>query len=569
MKKSIVLALVMTLVVMTLVSCVSRDPQPTATPMTPTGTPTTGTPTPEDTSIKPPEGKDNYIDSYYAESVIVKDPYGRTFDGDGDSEILKMLLDMTKNAKASVYLGFTVDASKYYEAEFDGPAGKVTYRFYFSGDPEECYFRSGGGKYYYSNAKAVETFMKSDYSEAAYTNAAYPEMTVGEVLIKPKAITWKYKKINGEYSEVQMKPSLGGGEKLGELSATFKPVFTIEPTTLSAKVTDKEGTVLYEGGFEELCYIIIKIPTEVDITVKAKWEESEESNCAGEAEYSFGATMTPSASFTISKNEAIPGELLILTCTNPDVDLSKISVKSSLKTQYEVKFFPDKGEYRALLPIPLDATGKGITYTVKAYGDEIEFFVALNQRTVSTKKISRVTEELLKELNAVSNPYPAIFAQIKDEIYANTNFARIYGLENFTWAYTATKRINFSDLITYSEDTSKTQYTAYDYAYVGTIYDNVTAVAPGRVVYVGTTEYTGGLIVIDHGMGLLSWYWNLSDSHFKVVVGQEVTTETVLGRNGGGGLTEAYKGTNISIHSALTVYDVPIDLGLLVPPVEE
>lgn len=562
MKKRIILALFFgVMAIMLLSGCFSDVPgTPTSTP---TGTPT-GTITPEDTSIKPPVGKDNYIDSYYATSVVIKDPYGRSFDGDKDSEILKMLLDMTKNAKASVYLGFSVDASKYYEAEFDGPAGKVTYRFYFSADPTECYFRSGGGKYYYSNAKASEVFLKSEYSEAAYLNSAYPEMTIGETVINPKSITWKYKKLSGEFSNVQLKPTLGGGEKLGELSATFKPVFTKNPTKLFAKVSAKDGSVLYEGEYEDLCYVVIKNPVEVEILLHAEWEESEEADCAGNAEYSFEVTLTPSASFTLSKNEATPGDLLILRCTNPDVDLSKISVSSTLKTQYEVKFFSDKGTYCALLPIPLDATGQGITYTVKAYGDETEFFVALNQRTVTTKKISRVTEEMLKELDAVANPYPRIYAEIKDEIMANTNFARVYGFDNFTWAYTATKRINYGDLVTYSLDTTKTEYMAYDYAYVGTIYDNVTAVAPGRVVYVGTTEYTGGLIVIDHGMGLLSWYWNLSDSHFKVSVGQEVAQGTVLGRNGGGGLTEVYNGTKISVHTALTVYDVPVDMGLLI-----
>ncbi len=562
MKKQIILAFVAVLLLTVMLSgCVTTDvPETTGVNPTPTET----AETPEDTSIKPPEGKDNYIDSYYAQSVVIKDPYGRSIDGDKDSEILKLLLDMTKNAKPSVYLGFAVDASKYYEAEFDGPAGKVTYRFYFSADPAECYFRSGGGKYYYSNAKASEEFLKSEYSEGAYFTSSYPEMVVVDTIVNPKSITWEYKKLNGEYAEVQMKPTLGGGEKLSELSATFKPKFSVEPTKLSAKVTDKEGNVLYEGVFEELCYITIKNPVEVDITLNAVWEKAEDKDCAGAAEYFFSATMTPSATFTISKTEAVPGELLILTCTNPEVDLSKISVTSSLKEQYEVKFFADKGVYRALLPIPLNATGKGITYTVKAYGDQIEFFVSLEARTFPAKKITRVTEELLKEIGAVSNPYPKIFAEIKDEIYSNTTFARIYGLENFSWAYNATKRINFGDLVTYSLDTTKTQYTAYDYAYVGTIYDNVTAVAPGRVVYVGTTEYTGGLVVIDHGMGLLSWYWNLSDSHFKVTVGQEVVAGTNLGRNGGGGLTEVYNGTRISVHSALTVYDVPIDLGLLV-----
>ena len=87
--------------------------------------------------------------------------------------------------------------------------------------------------------------------------------------------------------------------------------------------------------------------------------------------------------------------------------------------------------------------------------------------------------------------------------------------------------------------------------------------APGKVVYIGKTAYTGGLVVVDHGMGLLSWYWNLSEKSVKVVVGQDIAEGTVIGRNGGDGLTEVYDGENISIHIALTVYDVPVDLDLV------
>jgi murein DD-endopeptidase MepM/ murein hydrolase activator NlpD len=38
----------------------------------------------------------------------------------------------------------------------------------------------------------------------------------------------------------------------------------------------------------------------------------------------------------------------------------------------------------------------------------------------------------------------------------------------------------------------------------------VPAVAAGKVVYVGTTAFTGNLVVVDHGYGLMSWYWNMA-----------------------------------------------------------
>ncbi len=568
MKKILIVLMIGVMTVFLLASC-RKDPATTPTP-TPTQSEATATPTGTgENLITPPTGKDNYIDSYYATSVMFTDPFGRFYEGDENSEILGILLEMTKNAKPSVYLDFSVDASNFYKAEFNGPAGPVVYKFYFSTDPNVCYFKSGGGKYYYSNPEPCEQFLSSEYSEGAYKNARYPEMSVGENVLNPKAVEWEYKKINGEYVRAMARPTLGGGESVGTLSASFVPKFSTQPTTLSAKVTDLDGNSIFEGALADLCYINLSKETAVNITLNAVWDKSADGDCAGNASYAFSATLTPTARFSINKTTATPGEFLVITCENPDIDLSKVEIKSNIKNDtYEVKFFSDGSTLRALLPIPLDVTGTGVTYTVEAYGNTINFFVTLKTRTPVTRKVSRVTEEMLDELMVVSNPYPKIFSQIKDEIYKNTTFARLYSHENYEWGYEETLRANFGDKILYNSDPTKTEYMSYDYSYVGTIYDDLTAVGPGRVVYVGKTEYTAGLVVVDHGMGLLSWYWNLSDTSIKVRVGQEVKTGDVIGRNGGGGLSEVYNGVYTSAHVALTVYDVPVDLGLIIKTAE-
>ena len=526
----------------------------------------TATPTPTYTGefIPIPEGVDNYINSYYAKSVVVKDPQGRTYQGAKDSELLNLLLEMTQNAEPSVYLGFAVDVNEYYEAEFDGPAGKVTYRFYFSMDPNECYFKSGGGKYYFSNPKASEKFLRSEFSTGIYDEAVYPKMSIGKTTVPYKELKWEYKTQSGQILNSEIKAEIYNPQEMGELSASFIPTFSVAPTSISAKVTG-EG-INFEGNFEDLCYISVKSGTPVEISLFAKWEKSASSEYSGEATYIFKAILLPAASFSVNKTEAAVGEFVILSCDSGTIDLDKVSVQAEFGTRYEAKFYVDTdGVYRALLPISADVTGTTATYIINAYGERIRLDIKLIAKEPTTRKISRISESMLKDLGVTANPYTKLFAQIDDKIYANSDLSIIYTRDNFTWAYKdGSKRAGYSDVITYSEDSSKKQYISHDYAYVGTVNNKVTAVADGRVVFVGSTEYTGGLVVVDHGRGLFSWYWNLSEKSIKVTEGQVIKQGTVIGNNGGYGLTEVYNGTRISVHIALTVYDVPVDLGLLV-----
>lgn len=75
-------------------------------------------------------------------------------------------------------------------------------------------------------------------------------------------------------------------------------------------------------------------------------------------------------------------------------------------------------------------------------------------------------------------------------------------------------------------------------AHMGADYDSpvgspILAVAAGTVVYANEMFFEGNAVFIDHGNGLISMYFHLSD--IKVQVGQEVKRGEILGREGGTG----------------------------------
>ena len=61
----------------------------------------------------------------------------------------------------------------------------------------------------------------------------------------------------------------------------------------------------------------------------------------------------------------------------------------------------------------------------------------------------------------------------------------------------------------------------------------MTAPNAGRVVFAGSLYYTGGTVIVDHGLGLFSLFAHLSEviAH----AGDDVRTGTVLGKVGATG----------------------------------
>lgn len=563
MKRIAISALLIFMLIFVLVGC--SQIMGTETPSeTPSGT-ETSTELPS-TGTAPPTNIDNYINEYYATSVEVTDPLGNSFSDNGSGNLLAILLKMTKNAERSVYLGIDVDASKFYKAVFSGPAGEVEYKFYFTSSPDNCYFESGSGRYYKSNKDGCTEFFNSEYSEGAYALAKYPELSINSKTVIPTEVNWQYKRFDGVYKTPDKSPEIGGEFDVGSIAANIKFVFSTEPTSVTVTVTDASGNQLYSGAQSGLANISLNGEIDAKITVNAKWEKTAEAICSGSATYVIKAKLGPSAVFSVDRTTAKLGEFIVLSCPNTSIDLEGIVVATEPQIDYQSVFFSDGTQIKALLPIPLMTTVKDDIFTVSitAYENTQTFYINIEERKdVSNFTASMITKEILDTVGVTADPYKRIYADIKSELTKNTTFSRIYKHEGFDLGYDQTLRARFGDNVRYSPLGKDKVFVSHDYSWVGTYRNDIKAVSDGRVVYSGEHEYTGGLVIVDHGMGLLSWYWNLNTTSVKVAVGEEIKQGTVIGNNRGGGLTEVYNSTNISVHIALTVFDVPVDIAQL------
>ena len=101
--------------------------------------------------------------------------------------------------------------------------------------------------------------------------------------------------------------------------------------------------------------------------------------------------------------------------------------------------------------------------------------------------------------------------------------------------------------ITFNDDeTKKAVNSGVDFSV--TAGTDVPAVAAGKVVYAGTTAYTGNLVVVEHGYGLKSWYWNMGS--IAVAEGDMVEKNASVGTTGSTGF---FYGSGAGVHIATSI----------------
>ena len=79
----------------------------------------------------------------------------------------------------------------------------------------------------------------------------------------------------------------------------------------------------------------------------------------------------------------------------------------------------------------------------------------------------------------------------------------------------------------------------------------ISAVNNGVVIFVGQTDLSGVTVVVEHGLGLKSWYKNLSEA--VVSVGDTVNRGDLIAYSGSTGFCDM-----ASVQIDLTVFDVPV-----------
>ncbi|MCQ2456262.1 MAG: M23 family metallopeptidase [Clostridia bacterium] len=460
-------------------------------------------------------------------------------DDDVAARMIQFFLETNANATEIVGLPETVVGTDFYSVTLSTPVKGDTYQYYFSTDATLCYAVTPEGDTLQLAPGNAGAFLESTYAESVY-GTTQPVMTVsGEFTPAPYTAVWNFKANSGAFAEADTSRYTSDEAYEFDISGGLSVGFDLVPDLCNVKVTDTDGTVLLEDTSDKLADVRVEKETKVTVEVRAKWYEDAQRSYFGERAYKFDAKLTPAASFSVLKTSVDAGKFISVAVKNAP-DLSKLSFTSEPDLKTTAPVFFNEGEYAyAFLAIPNDASGDyklnfsygGTTQEIALKVNPLEFYtggyaeipasddmIATCFSETALAELDTLAESLVSKTSG-TRLYNGYFDGYLAEAGSGATIVRGYG---------ANVHLNGNPATTYSN--SGVDFLIYEGG-------SVTAMNAGTVVYAGETAFTGKVVVIEHGYGLKTWYWNLGEVSVKegdtVALGDTVGTAGLTGLNSG------------------------------------
>ena len=479
-------------------------------------------------------------------SMALIDPQGNPYEFsiEGDEEQRKMMeyfLSIGDKAEEIESLPVTVESGGYCRLDINTKASQSSKKLYFKTNSEDCYFVDGDGKCFLMSKNKAEVFLNSPYSAYLYENGTAPMLTFNGQNLVPDSCTWSF--INGTGEYVQGIPTVVDSVESVTTEGGIDIEFINEPDTLEVKVTDKATG----EEIPDLAGLIIQKDMAVKIEITAKWFEDKERNYFGEQTYVFEASLSAPAEFYSGSKVVELGEFICITAMNiTQPDNIKFTCEPAI--DFTPKFFmQDDGCAYALVPFA-DALEAGeYTLTFSYGGASQDINITVKERTNAPTGVRAKTYDD----TTISNFYkPQLIAKTEETLrpIAQSSIEEIC----FSGAFAGTDK----DIVTGYGHTINITGTDISYVHTGLDHQlpantDVTAVNAGKVVYAGMLDYTGYIVVVDHGLGLKSWYAHMGGVSVKE--GDMVEKGDKVGVTGSSGFINV-----TGVHIGLTVFETPV-----------
>lgn len=430
---------------------------------------------------------------------------------------------------------------------------KAIYKCYFSDDAENSYIEDERNNLYLVDADAYLSFLNSSFSELAYEEAAPPSLcAAGDELILPSYVNWSYALNNGALAKSELCEStdeLLTYRITGAISLNFER----EPSRSEFTVKRPDGEVIFVGSQKELYYLTVEENSELLVSVTASWSKNEEYSASGEQKYEFKIICSEPSSFNLSANSAKGGDFIIITVTDVD-SVDSITYKlneeklneeklteqadfsaselAALTRLYDFipRFVKSGSNAYALLPIPNGVPSATLSFSLSSGISTAEFSVSVSPSS-STELTLPVLEDSLPP--TISKGQKAEFSRI---IYAlkHNNEDFIY----FNDEFLSPEKYGFNKSYAYGTSvicqSSQFNLFASSYGAGELIGRGVKSAGTGTVTASGSSPLLGNYVIIDHGMGLCTWYCGLSD--ISVRTGDIIKKGDTVGRSGSSSL---------------------------------
>lgn len=495
-------------------------------------------------------------------SVVVTDITGAEFSYTkaAHSDVIAAVSAMLENSTSVSMLTDTVRNTPAYTIKTTCPEGEKSYRFYFSTEGPSFY-EDGNGNPYGITEESCKGFFGLGCAVSLFYKTPAPLLknTFGDPIV-PKEMTWMYTNYEGQYAPIAVNTT--SEEKSYALDGAFAFTFDVTPDFTKAVVYDG-SEIIYNGTIDGIASSLsISNSTSFKMEIEAEWYKDKEREYCGNAKYVFTTEVSAQASFSLGTNKVEAGQIAVINAQNiKDPSLIKVSFSPALKYKgldVQGSFYGSDGSYSALFAIPSSCfadnalTSKEMKYEITISYGASSYTLNLDvsaRSNITTKKADAseadikayrtqealiLLSDLLKE-NAQKTAAEKLWENEKFYSYYNDGykFSLAYG-RNWELA-TGDKYIN--EFIHYKMKADR----------------DIVSVNSGKVIAVGENDLLGKFIVVDHGMGLQSWYLHLGE--VKVGVGDAVVNKTVIAKSGTSGFVE---NSDIGFSMMFTVNGVPV-----------
>lgn len=334
---------------------------------------------------------------------------------------------------------------------------------------------------------------------------------------------------------------------------TQSVAFEKAPSRLSGFLVHGSDTILvsdltavnqYEPEKDGPCYVLLE----------AVWEAGASIQSSRRAVYCFAMNFDRPAQFEINASEIDPGELLVFYAdylTSSDT----VTVHSGLPLNLTFAPYGEK-EMIALAPLSYDIKPGKYSTTLSAGDVSQSFEITVKDKDFAVQtvtvdpKLAAATRNEATSAEFTEKVTPVLTQQLPDLEWQDSPQWPVNGMKILT-DFGVRRYIN--------QDANSYRHSGVDIqADKGS---EVLAINGGKVIFSEELAYTGNTVIIEHGLGLKSWYYHMGDRY--VSVGDTVNRGDVIGTVGDTGFAATpHLHLNLSVNSTyinpMTAFNAPL-----------
>lgn len=431
-------------------------------------------------------------------------------------------------------------------ADIDGR--ELVYFCHFRAEEEESYlFDRDADVTYAVDTRQMLLFLQGFFYGETHESLSVPVLTTAGNEVIPYYISWAHKNEQGNFTPIT-NLAAADEEVTYPVNKNLSLRFSTEPDVATVTITNAQGETIFHGDYSAFTGMSFEDSTQLTVQIQAKWNAADDADYYGEATYRFYVNYSAQPAFAISAIEAEIGNYIVLNVLNASSP-EDITFTCTPEIGCTPVFYDDGDYVRALVPLSASLAGGVYRMTVSTRGAEETFEVTLKERSTLTRPYDAGT-------NLINT------ARSQNAIIEYNNLLREIGRTKSTTKYFNGKFVDYQSnssigailMLGYGHTRTLTNGDSYrldgvDFVvYKGT---DVPALNSGMVIAAGNTAFLGNYVIVDHGLGLRTWYCHLSE--ISVSVGDTVTVAQAVGKSGDTGFT-----TGSGVYLICTIGDTPI-----------